>query len=62
MRRTERALGRTQNGREWDGVSDGDDRDRPQMAGGPKALTGASITKDRALAARISYLSVLDSE
>ena len=42
-------------------VSDGDDRDRPQMAGDDaidsQALTGGDITKYRSLVARISYLS-----
>ena len=42
-------------------MSDGDDRDRPQMAGDDandsQALTGGDITKYRALIARISDLS-----
>ena len=42
-------------------MSDGDDRDRPQMAGDDandsQALTGGDITKYRAPVARISCLS-----
>ena len=42
-------------------MSDGDDSDRPQMAGdgadGSEALTGGDITKYEAFVARISYLS-----
>ena len=42
-------------------MSDGDDRDRPQVAGDDandnRALTGGDITKHRALVARISNLS-----
>ena len=42
-------------------MSDGDDRDRRQMAGDDandsQALTGGDITKYRALVTRISYLS-----
>ena len=56
-----REQGRSQTKREWDGMSDGDDRDGPQMAGDDasdsQALTGGDITKHRALVARISYLS-----
>ena len=44
-----RELVRTQTEHEWDGMSDGDDRDRPQMAGDDandsQALTGGDITK-----------------
>ena len=53
--------GQTQTKHEWDGTSDGDDRDRSQMAGDDsndsQALTGGDITVYKALAARISYLS-----
>ena len=55
-----REHGQTQTKHEWDGVSDGDDRDRPQMAGDAndsQALTGGEITKYRAFVARISHLS-----
>ena len=42
-------------------TKDGDDKDRPQMAGDDandsQALTGGDITKHRALVARSSYLS-----
>ena len=41
--------GQTQTKHEWDGMSDGDDRDRPQMAGDDandsQAFTGGHITK-----------------
>ena len=51
----------TQTRYEWDDMSDGDDKDRPQMAGDDdndsQALAGGDITKYRALVARISYLS-----
>ena len=43
--------GQTQTKPEWDGTSDGDDMDRPQMADG----VGGDITRYRALVARISY-------
>ena len=53
--------GQTQTEHEWDGMSDGDDRDRPQMAGDDandsQALTGGDITKYRSFAVRISWLS-----
>ena len=53
--------GQTQTKHEWDGTSDGDDRDRPQMGGDDandsQALTGGDITRYRALDSRISYLS-----
>ena len=46
---------------EWDGMSDGDDRNRPQMADDDahdsQALTSGDITRYRAHVARISYLS-----
>ena len=46
---------------EWDGMGDGDGRNRPQMAGNDandsQALTGGDITRYRALVARISNLS-----
>ena len=60
-RENRRGQGQTQAKHEWDGTSDGDDRDRPQMAGNDandsQALTGGDITKYRALVTRISYLS-----
>ena len=53
--------GQTQTKHEWDGMSDGDDRDRRQMAGNDtndcQALAGGDISKYRALIARISFLS-----
>ena len=56
-----RRRGQTQTKHECDGMSDGDDKDRPQMAGDDandsQALTGGGITWYRALVARISYLS-----
>ena len=56
-----RRQGQTQTKHEWDGTSDGDDKDSPQTAGDDandsQALAGADITKYRALVARISYLS-----
>ena len=56
-----RGQGQTQTKQEWDGMSGGDDRDRPQMAGDDASdsqpLTGGDITKYRAHVTRISYLS-----
>ena len=53
--------GQTQTKHEWDGTSDGDDRERPQMtdddASDSQGLTGGDITRYRALVARISFLS-----
>ena len=56
-----RGQGQTRTKHEWDGMSDGDDRARPQMAddnaNDSQALTGGDITRYRALVARISHLS-----
>ena len=56
-----RGQGRTQTKHEWDGMSDGDDRDRPQKAGDAandsQARTAGDITEYRAFVARISHLS-----
>ena len=56
----QRGQGQIQTEHKWDGVNS-DDRDRPQMAddddNDSQALTGVNITRYRALAARISYLS-----
>ena len=56
-----RKQGQTQTKHELDGMSDGNDRDRPQMAGDDandsEPLTDGDITKHRALVARISCLS-----
>ena len=55
-RESRRGQGQTQTTHEWDGMSDGDDKDRSHMAGDDanvsQALTGGDITKDRALVAR----------
>ena len=52
--------GQTQTKREWDGMGDGDGRNRPQMArddaNDSQALTGGDVTRYRARVARISYL------
>ena len=57
----QRGQGRIPTEHERDGVDNGDNGDRPQMAddddNDSQALTGGSITRYRALAARISYLS-----
>ena len=48
----------TQTEHEWDGRSDGDGRNRPQMASddaNDSQATGGDITKYRALVARFSY-------
>ena len=56
-----REQGQTQTKHEWHATNDGNDRDRPQMAGDDandsQTLTGGDITKYRALVARISSLS-----
>ena len=44
--------GQTQTKHEWEGMSDGDDRDGPQMAD-----DDVKITRYRALVTRISYMS-----
>ena len=55
-RENRRRQGQTQNKHEWDGMSDGDDRDRLEMAGDDakdsQALTSGDITKYRALVTR----------
>ena len=59
-KREENRRGRrqAQTKHEWDDVSEGDDRYRPQMADDDdndrQALTGGDITRYRALVARIS--------
>ena len=54
-----REQGQTQTMHEWDGMSDGDGRNRPQIAGDDandsQALIGGDITKYRTLVARISF-------
>ena len=51
----------TQTNHEWDGMNDGDDRVRPQMAdddaNDSQALTCGDITRYRAFVAQISGLS-----
>ena len=60
-RENRRGQGQTQAKHEWDGMRDGDDRERPQMAGNDandsQALTGGDITNYRALVTLISHLS-----
>ena len=61
MGENRREQGQTETKHEWDGMSDGDDRDRPQMADDDdpdsQAPTNGDITRYRAIVARISYLS-----
>ena len=62
-----REQGRTQTKHEWDGMSDGDDKDRPQMsdddANDSQALTGGDITRYRAqVCCAIASPRVLDME
>ena len=52
---------RGQTKHRWDDVNDDDDKDRPRMADDDatdsQALIGGGITRNRALVARINYLS-----